>query len=735
MTQAANYAKFGQTIVWDKTRTWNYWKLGGLGPEWLNVCQPECDPYQVGDCAPTPTGTDPADPLDPAPWYDPAIPQSAEFAGLWVTNITGFGSTWKRELNERASQDGGLFGRGRRESRTIEVEGLLVAATCCAAAYGLRWLASTLRAPSCTSDQSCEGNTFTVLDCCSAGTFRERWRQLRSVAVLEGPTLETDSEATCGCGCAPVQFVRFTLGAANPSLWLDPEIVIDGQTMISGPVVCELCPPECVDVDCADDPECPEPSPPSLPIIANDCVCLPIVTRKQCAATNMPGAPVASTLTRPAASDTYQAHFMFGFTGQMVNPLTCAPVQVAGVPADGIVIDGTTWDIKQSSQWETWVVSNEYPPLYPNAIYAAGLSISYGPLVPFSSPVYWDFATDPTGALAVADFNTKIAAVLTAQGVPFCTVTTTVIITGIQASFKVIIWGIPDDAPSGPTAILSLPAPGFYGWTFHTEFAIGEQDWQIPMVLTPGTTLTGTSLTVTVRMKLPLGETAYVGAFITTGSGLVLGDAATTPFLTAVGTGALATYSYVLPFSGIDVVTSVPYTILPTDLATLGAYALFAPPIAGADKLVQIDGAEATVNTLSPSPPAATPYVARDAALIVEVTTGAEPIRNMRVDVYPNPTGGDCADVTADICNRCASLAITYVPPFSTLLIDGRDRASLLTCQGASRSGDRQFGAGDGSVWSWPTFDCAPYCVCVVSDAMNTPGDTRITLALAAREL
>lgn len=416
MTQAADYAKFGQTIVWDKRRTWQYWKQGGIGPAWLNVCLPDCDAYTFGDCAPAPTATSPADPLDPAPWFDPLIPQSAEFAGLWVTGMKGFGATWTRGLDERSTLDGGVLRAGRRASRTIEVEGLLVASSCCGAAYGLRWLANALRSPACGADRACGGNTLTFLDCCSADTFRERWRQLRTVALLEGPTLDSDSDTSCGCGCAPVQFVRFTLGAANPSLWLDPEIVLQDALMIDGELSCNFCEPECVPVDCADDPECPEPAPPALPVVANDCVCIPLVTRKQC---------VSTTST----------------------------------------------------------------------------------------------------------------------------------------------------------------------------------------------------------------------------------------------------------------------------------------------------------------------YIGRDSALIVEVKTGAEPLRNLRVDLYPNPTGADCDVATANICDRCASLAVTYVPPYSTLLIDGRDRITLLECQGAARSGDRQIGAGDGSVWTWPTVDCTPYCVCIVSDAMNTPLDATVTVALAAREL
>jgi hypothetical protein len=414
--QWSQYAKFGATILWDQTRSYTYW-ANGLGAQYVQICAPECDPYTVGDCSPAPTGQVPSDPLDPAPWFDPLIPQSAGFGGLWVTSILGAGSTWERTSVERAGGlDGARFSRGRRASRDIVIEGFLLADDCCSAAYGLRWLASALRDPSCGAALGCDGNRLTVLDCCDAETFKERWRELRSVALVEGPVIVgQDTETSCACGCAPYTRVRFVLRAGNPSLWLNPDVALDQVMLADGEAVCELCPPTCVETSCADDPLCPEPVPPSLPIVVNDCVCWPLVTRKQC-------------------------------------------------------------------------------------------------------------------------------------------------------------------------ADLSLPS------------------------------------------------------------------------------------------------------------------------------------------------------VSRDAAIIVEITTGAEAVRNLRLDLHPNPAGLPCDQATADPCTRCASLAITYVPPYSTLFIDGRDREATLICQGASRSGDRNIGSPDG-VWPWPTVDCTRWCVCIVSDAQNTPPDLLVTVATAEREL
>jgi len=403
------YAKFGSTVIWDRAALQSYWE-GGIGPRWLEMCGPECDPYTAGDCSPAPLPV----PTD-ADWYDPLLPISLQFAGLLVTNIIGTDSTWSRGITERATGDGGVFGRGRRTTRKIEVEGYLIGQSCCAVAYGLRWLARALQDPYCGAENACGGTTLTVMDCCAA-VPEERYRTLFDVALTDGPHIAEDTQISCGCGCATITKVRFTLTAGNPSLWLSPTEVITEATLETGVPVCEWCEPECVTTDCADDPDCPEPDPPALPVIANDCVCWPLIRRKHCAAVTVP------------------------------------------------------------NKW-------------------------------------------------------------------------------------------------------------------------------------------------------------------------------------------------------------------------------------------------------------------RDAAIIATVTAGAEALRNLRLDFFANPAGQDCDEIAGDACNRCASLAVTYVPPYSTLTVDGRTRTVTLVCQGAERSGDRNIGSGTGGTWTFPILDCTPYCVCWVADDRNSPADATVSVSIAAREL
>ncbi|WP_280413472.1 sugar transferase [Nocardia asiatica] len=87
------------------------------------------DPYVIAD----------------APWYDPAIPQSAELLGFWVTKIDGWGPTPVSRQVDDAIGPGGVAGPHRDQYRTLNIEFSIVACTNAGAVYGLEWLACRLR--------------------------------------------------------------------------------------------------------------------------------------------------------------------------------------------------------------------------------------------------------------------------------------------------------------------------------------------------------------------------------------------------------------------------------------------------------------------------------------------------------------------------------------------------------------------------------------------------------------
>lgn len=83
--------------------------------------------------------------LTNAPWYDASRPESAEFAGIWVMEVTGFDAVpVQRDVNE-AICAGGVPGPARDGSRKLTFSALVVACTNAGARYGLDWLNCVLR--------------------------------------------------------------------------------------------------------------------------------------------------------------------------------------------------------------------------------------------------------------------------------------------------------------------------------------------------------------------------------------------------------------------------------------------------------------------------------------------------------------------------------------------------------------------------------------------------------------
>jgi hypothetical protein len=282
------------------------------------------------DCAPCPDldkglgypfGYNPAN----SPWYDPAQPESIDFAGLLVTSVVGLGpGEFTRTVTETAGV-GAIIGQGRNSAPVVTVTGLLMAATCCAMEYGLRWLSNALRAP-CAPGAPCSGGDllflscepeFPDLDCLvpeddgtydggdgydgTDGTYDEGgveppfdyeeylapyYRALRNAALISGPTVTSIVPRGCPeCYECGIYEVTFTVAAGDPCVYWDPIDLASDETFdcsdeqqgdciewVTDPDgVCDdsFCDPQ---VSCAVDPNCVDVSPPSMPSIPNPCV-------------------------------------------------------------------------------------------------------------------------------------------------------------------------------------------------------------------------------------------------------------------------------------------------------------------------------------------------------------------------------------------------------------------------------------------------------------------------------
>lgn len=291
-TVAGDAAFLGGVEIVNSARTTAYLR-NGVGPGGMNV-KADCgcpDLLTIIGC--DDEYIDPA--TDNAPWYSADHPESADFAGFFMTEFEGMSSPFERSTSENVG-DGGALGRSRVGSRTLTWRGYLFGANCCAVAYGYRWLAQTLRAA--TSDcGGCQGQDLELLVCCpdadgpvSGFAEIEAFRTLKNVALLEGPEIlsERRSSAPCGgatgCGGSVIMEVEFSLFAAIPWLFRS-EVPIVNCILLSDSVErVTVEEPDCPPIDCGEDffntymqaRGCPIPSLPPVATYSIDCLTQPV---------------------------------------------------------------------------------------------------------------------------------------------------------------------------------------------------------------------------------------------------------------------------------------------------------------------------------------------------------------------------------------------------------------------------------------------------------------------------
>ncbi len=261
---------------------------------------------------PTPAGYELPE-IDDAPWYDPTVPESRNFAGLLVTDMS-ISSPVNRRLVQNVGH-GAVLGRMRHPGRTIDVEGWLVGKTCCAANYGLKWLTQALLGDLC----DCDGCDAHFLSCCPEVSGEDAClvldgvtyvrpastpeyqrasdfvRNMYRVGLLDGPEVVQCRGIGCGCGCATLTKVEFTLGVGTPWQYLEPTVVAENLVLGScDPDVCTVewvkdpsCADRCEPADCTADPLAPStPAPPRArtPLAAG--VCIPLSQQRTCIEVN-----------------------------------------------------------------------------------------------------------------------------------------------------------------------------------------------------------------------------------------------------------------------------------------------------------------------------------------------------------------------------------------------------------------------------------------------------------------
>lgn len=247
--------------------------------------------------------------LDGAPWYDPAVPESKNFAGLMVMSAT-MSAPYSRTVTPNIGV-GSTLGRLKLRGRDIVVRGFLIGKTCCAAQYGLSWLTDALTEP-CTNG-NCGGCDLDFLSCCpnltgedeclttidSSGPVDRRltyirpagesefqrgsdfFRRMHGVGIIDGPNVLSTKGSSCGCATGSLIEVEFILHASSPYINSIEETIL-GPVLAMEVAGCETAECDivwdigtgpcladdgaCVEPDdCLDDPRCPIPLLPPEP--------------------------------------------------------------------------------------------------------------------------------------------------------------------------------------------------------------------------------------------------------------------------------------------------------------------------------------------------------------------------------------------------------------------------------------------------------------------------------------
>lgn len=269
--------------MWD-----GYFDLGDV--EIINVSRVEAyaenfelrwfKPLFENDVLVSVVGDDPySDPAtDQAPWWDPRIPASAEFYGIYPLEITGMDDSTASSGIEESVLDGGTLTATRRGTKTGVFNVLLIAASEAGAEYGKQWLSKALQGPCGGPVSDCDGQTLAFLaseplsgDSVLPGECYGRLsprpsdplaistalaRSFRRVKVTTPLVVTSKRKMTDG---AAVWMATFTLTAANPYefgverpflyRWGDlaapwPEGTAPDGASVSGPTVVaeESCP-------------------------------------------------------------------------------------------------------------------------------------------------------------------------------------------------------------------------------------------------------------------------------------------------------------------------------------------------------------------------------------------------------------------------------------------------------------------------------------------------------------
>lgn len=215
--------------------------------------------------------------MDDAPWFDPTVPESKNFAGLLGLEVVGLSKSVAARGLVPLTERGAALHPIRRPHREIQVRALMLAASRAALSYGTSWLASALRggvcAPGCSGDDLC---FFTDCPPCPplpddpnvpdpCGDLATAYlRTLRNVGLLDMSELANIRKVSGGW----LGEIVFTLAAGDPMIYREPTLMVTGPYpgYVQPNYSDTGLPADCFEsADCLLDESCPAPPAPVLP--------------------------------------------------------------------------------------------------------------------------------------------------------------------------------------------------------------------------------------------------------------------------------------------------------------------------------------------------------------------------------------------------------------------------------------------------------------------------------------
>jgi hypothetical protein len=143
-----------------------------------------------------------------APWYDAAVPASAEFAGMFVMRIDGLDDSTMQSTVVEYVTDGGHSGRPRATTQSLVFDARLVASTERGAEFGKRWIARRLSQQQ--SGVFCSGADMSYFRL--SGVSGNEKVHRRDVRLTRGLSITKKVRRSC----SSVWWTTFTMTAADP---------------------------------------------------------------------------------------------------------------------------------------------------------------------------------------------------------------------------------------------------------------------------------------------------------------------------------------------------------------------------------------------------------------------------------------------------------------------------------------------------------------------------------------